>query len=375
MILNPNQIIRDHQINGLIGQGGMGEVYLAKDLNLERNVAIKVLRPELTLDPVFAERFKNEARVQASLIHANIISLYSFFEENKLYFMVMEYSSGLTLDKLIRQINLIPEARALKIFEQICIALDFAHSRGVIHRDIKPSNIMVDTQNKDFIKILDFGIARMVTEAHLTRTGTMLGTINYMSPEQVLAEKDLDHRSDIFSAGIVLYEMLTGRLPYDVDTQSTYKIQEQIINQELPDPLQFCEFIRPATVDFLMELTQKNRDDRPDNILTAYQEFTDRLKQMSGAGRGESSIYRKQESGIKTADMAREQRGEDKSDGSDVESVEELKMASRWVAFLSLILLIIAIGVAAYRCSNHAILEDFEDYDEPVPVDTTDVYY
>lgn len=272
MVLSPNRTIRDFTITELIGKGGMGEIYLAKDINLNRDVAIKVLKSELTNDPSFAKRFINEARVQAMLIHANIVTLYSFFEEAGHYYMVMEHAPGTTLDTLIKQINIIPEPRALNIFRQICEALDFAHKKDIVHRDIKPSNIMVDIEKNDNVKILDFGIARILSDARLTRTGTMLGTVNYMSPEQVLAEKDIDHRSDIFSAGILLYEMLTGRLPYDVDTESQFNIQEQIIYEDIPDPLQFYEFIRPSTINLLEALTQKKRDDRPNSILQAYQD-------------------------------------------------------------------------------------------------------
>jgi formylglycine-generating enzyme required for sulfatase activity len=263
--------IRDYVIERLIGGGGMGEVYLARDVNLNRKVAVKVLRPELTHDQTFAQRFKNEAQVQAQLNHPNIVTLYSFFDEGRTYFIIQEFAEGITLDQLIRQMGIIPEERAMRIFSQIASALSYAHKRKVVHRDIKPSNIMVDTSNGDAVKVMDFGIARMMDAGHITRTGTQMGTIHYMSPEQVLVDKDLDHRSDIYSAGIVLYEMLSGRLPYNVDTDSPYKVQEQIIKTPIPDPRQIYEFISPQTVSLLASLTSKDRNGRPMDIQQAIQ--------------------------------------------------------------------------------------------------------
>lgn len=263
--------IRDYQIDALIGSGGMGEVYLATDVNLNRKVAVKVLRPEHTHDQAFAQRFRNEAQIQAQLNHPNIVALYSFFEDSGTFFIILEYAPGITLDNLMRQIGIIPEERALRIIRQVCEALSYAHKRNVVHRDIKPSNIMVDVHNGDNVKVMDFGIARMMDAGHITRTGTQMGTVHYMSPEQVLAEKDVDHRTDIFSAGIVLYEMLSGRLPYDVDTESPYKVQEQIVKRPIPDPRQVYEYISPEAVSLVNILTSKDRNERPMDIMQALQ--------------------------------------------------------------------------------------------------------
>ncbi len=179
--------------------------------------------------------------------------------------MVLEFAEGITLEKLISITGPIPELRALKIFRQILEALDYAHAHGVVHRDIKPSNIMVDPQHDDMVKVMDFGIARMVSASHLTKTGSKMGSPRYMSPEQVLATKDVDHRTDIYSAGVVFYEMLSGRLPFRTDEESDFMIYKNIVEQEIPDPRLIYEFISENSVNVLRAMTRKERTQRPDS--------------------------------------------------------------------------------------------------------------
>ncbi len=269
MELNPGTRIRDYEIVRLIGSGGMGEVWLAHETMLDREVAIKRLNFELTRDQQFAARFQNEARIQAKLNHPNIVGMHAFFEEAGQFYMVLEYAPGITLRELIDRTGPIPEQRTLGILNQIAAALGYAHAKGIIHRDVKPSNIMVDPDNQDHVKMMDFGIARLLSEGHLTRTGTRLGTMHYMSPEQVLAEKDIDARSDVYSAGVVLYEMLSGRLPFNADTDSEYLIQHKIVTEEMPDPRDVYAKITESTVSLLQKLTQKKRENRPEGISKA----------------------------------------------------------------------------------------------------------
>ncbi|MDP3114011.1 MAG: bifunctional serine/threonine-protein kinase/formylglycine-generating enzyme family protein, partial [Candidatus Cloacimonadaceae bacterium] len=176
------------------------------------------------------------------------------------YYMVMEYAEGNMLKELIAMTGPIPEPRALHIFKQIVNALAYAHSKEIIHRDIKPSNIMIDAS--DNIKVMDFGIARLMSDGHLTRTGTKLGTLFYMSPEQVMAQRDIDHRSDIYSAGIVLYEILTGKLPIETDTDSDFMVMKAITEQEIPDPRTVYPHITEKSVSILGKATKKQREDR-----------------------------------------------------------------------------------------------------------------
>lgn len=268
MKLAPGSKIRDYEVIRLIGTGGMGEVYLAREMLLGRKVAIKCLLQQHVQEEHFHQRFISEARIQAQLNHPNIVSLISFFEESGSSFMVLEYSEGITLDKLISVTGPIPEQRALRIFRQIMQALDYAHSHGVIHRDIKPSNIMIDTAHDDSVKVMDFGIARMMGDSHLTRTGSKMGSPRYMSPEQVMALKDIDNRTDIYSAGVVLYEILSGRLPFPADAESDFVIYKAIVEQEIPDPRLIYEYISDNTVNILKAMTRKDRNARPNTAGT-----------------------------------------------------------------------------------------------------------
>jgi tRNA A-37 threonylcarbamoyl transferase component Bud32 len=202
------------EIIELIGQGGMGAVYKARQIKLDRVVAVKVLPAEWSKDPAFAERFAREARALARLSHSQIVSVHDFGEAGGLFYLVMEFVDGTTLRQLLKRGPLEP-AYALHIIPQICDALQYAHQEGVVHRDIKPENILLDKRGQ--VKIADFGLAKLMrrSEVDYTLTGTrqVMGTLDYMAPEQRTAPQEVDHRADIYSLGVVLYEMLTGELP------------------------------------------------------------------------------------------------------------------------------------------------------------------
>ncbi len=205
-----------------LGRGGMGFVYKAKQAGLDRTVALKVLAPRLAASPEFAARFDREAKALASLSHPNIVQVHDYGQENGLYFLVMEYVDGTSLRRILSTQRIKPET-ALRYVPQICDALEYAHSSGVIHRDIKPENILIDKRGS--LKIADFGLAKMVVGAaaepdaatepagHATVSGQVMGTPHYMAPEQVENTAAVDHRADIYSLGVVFYEMLTGELP------------------------------------------------------------------------------------------------------------------------------------------------------------------
>lgn len=263
--------IRDYKIIKKLGEGGMGTVYLAKDEMLERNVAIKVLSPLLTKDPHFTERFRHEAKVQASLIHSGIVGLYNYFQEKDNYCMVMEYVEGDTLKHIISTTGPIPEQKAVWILSQMLEAVGFAHKKGIIHRDIKPSNILLNKD--DAVKILDFGIAKILQDKGLTKTGTKMGTIYYMSPEQIKAVKDIDNRTDIYSIGVTFYEMLSGKVPFNVDTDSDFEIMNEIVTGEIKDPREIYPHISDWVVNVLFEAVEKDRNKRIQNT----EEFTSKL--------------------------------------------------------------------------------------------------
>ncbi|MCR9245936.1 MAG: serine/threonine protein kinase [bacterium] len=203
----------EFEIVGLIGRGGMGAVYRAVQPKLGRSVAIKVMPVELGKDPEFGERFLREARALATLNHPAILTVHDFGERDGQFFLVTEFVDGVNLRQLMELGELSP-AEALRIAPQICTALQFAHERGIVHRDIKPENILVDTDGQ--VKIADFGLAKVAQQGDpiaLTRSTAVFGTPHYMAPEQFRGTAAVDHRADIYSLGVVLYEMLTGQLP------------------------------------------------------------------------------------------------------------------------------------------------------------------
>lgn len=202
------------EILELLGKGGMGAVYKARQRGLDRFVAIKILPPEIGNDPAFAERFAREARALGKLNHPHIVAVYDFGQVDGLYYFLMEYVEGANLRQAIRSGG-ITAKDALAIVSQVCDALQFAHDEGVVHRDIKPENILIDKRGR--VKIADFGLAKLLGQEQadqgLTHTHQVMGTLRYMAPEQMQGSKEVDHRADIFSLGVVFYELLTGELP------------------------------------------------------------------------------------------------------------------------------------------------------------------
>ena len=212
------------EILELLGHGGMGAVYKARQKSLDRFVALKIINPDAADDAGFAERFAREARALAKLSHPNIVAVYDFGESDSIFYFVMEFIDGANLRQLIESKELTPE-QALEIVPKVCEALQFAHDQGIVHRDIKPENILVGVQPSSGrasagvqVKIADFGLAKLLRESeseskHLTATHQVMGTPRYMAPEQMEGSRGVDHRADIYSLGVVFYEMLTGELP------------------------------------------------------------------------------------------------------------------------------------------------------------------
>jgi predicted Ser/Thr protein kinase len=202
------------EILELLGQGGMGAVYRARQKNLDRFVALKVIRPDNAADPSFAERFGREARALARLNHPNIVTVHDFGPAGDVFYLVMEFVDGVNLRQTMRAGQLSPQ-EALAIVPQICDALQYAHDQGVVHRDIKPENVLLDRHGR--VKIADFGLAKLLDinpdSMTLTLTQHVVGTPRYMAPEQIDKPTTVDHRADIYSLGVVIYEMLTGELP------------------------------------------------------------------------------------------------------------------------------------------------------------------
>jgi len=217
------------EILEMIGQGGMGFVFKARQPKLERLVALKILPPSFAADPAFADRFTREGRVLARLNHPNIVTVHDFGQANGFFYLLMEFVDGVNLRQAMRAGRFTPE-QALSVVPRICEALQFAHNEGVLHRDIKPENILLDAKGR--VKIADFGIAKLLGESaakgHLTDSGGTLGTPHYMAPEQIENPASVDHRADIYSLGVVFYEMLTGELPLGKFQPPSQKVQVDV---------------------------------------------------------------------------------------------------------------------------------------------------
>ncbi|HUA63687.1 MAG TPA: serine/threonine-protein kinase [Verrucomicrobiae bacterium] len=230
MDLQIGSTIGDYQVIGELGKGGMGRVLKVRNLISGRIEAMKVLLPDLAHDPQLADRFLREIRVQASLVHPNIAQMYAALRAENRLLMLMEFIEGESVEQLLRRARL-PVPVAIDHFSQVLAALDYAHEKGVIHRDIKPANMMV--AHDGTVKLMDFGIARAAADLKLTQTGMTVGSMYYMSPEQIQATGEIDRRADLYSAGITLYEMVTGKRPFDGD--SAYAIMAAHLRQ-LPQP-------------------------------------------------------------------------------------------------------------------------------------------
>jgi serine/threonine protein kinase len=251
------QIVGNYKIEQKLGEGGMGAVFRGVDMMLEREVAIKFLRPELSAQPQVVERFRSEAVTLAKLNHPNIATLFNFMRQGDSFFMVLEFVRGATLDNVIQQRGAIPCDQAIPLFCQVLDGIQHAHDFGIIHRDIKPANMMLT--EKGTLKVLDFGIARILGTARMTRQGNIIGTIEYMSPEQVRGF-ETDARSDIYSLGMLLYELLTGRCPFDM--QNEFELMKAQIEQYPVPPRQLNPAIPEVVEQAIWKAIAKNPPER-----------------------------------------------------------------------------------------------------------------
>lgn len=234
----------------------MGTVYLAYQDNLGRELAIKLMAPEFVRDEEFVERFRREGRIAAKLRHPNIVQVYDFCDREGLYFIAMEYLGSRTLKNYVQDHGRVPVEESIRLIDQLLAALDHAHRQGIVHRDIKPANVMVTDAND--AALTDFSIAQMKSASKLTQTGSVLGTPEYMAPEQF--EGKTDSRSDLYACGVILYEMLTGFSPFHADTIA------EIMKRQLftaPDPPSAVDFTIPEPVSqMVIKSLAKNPDDR-----------------------------------------------------------------------------------------------------------------
>ncbi|MCB9852135.1 MAG: serine/threonine protein kinase [Phycisphaerales bacterium] len=310
------QTIGEFQVIGFVGMGGMGIVYKAMDPALGRTIALKVLRPEYADDPVAMRRFSREARAAASLKHANIVAVHSVAAAAAdVPFIAMEFIDGPTLAQVIANRGALPTETVRHFFRQILIGLADAHNAGLIHRDVKSANIMLD-RNQLHIKITDFGLAlAAAAQTRITMPASIMGTVEYMSPEQARGDENIDQRTDLYSAGVVLYEMLTGRSPFAASTAAG--VIHRIQNDEPAHPRILDKCVDPHLASLAMRLMAKRPSDR-----------------------------------LETAEIALDEL----LAGSPVPSIEKRRRRLRWVAVFSLAL-IVATGTVWRLCREPEIID------------------
>jgi len=255
-----------------IGHGGMGIVYKGIHITLEQEVAIKVLSPQFSQDPNMRKRFIKEAKIQAKFSHPNVVNMLNYVEEDEEVFLIMEFVNGETLEKRLRRENALAIEEAVSISSSVLHALDFMHSKGVIHRDIKPSNIMFTESG--LVKVTDFGIAKVIGEKALTKTG-LVGTFRYMSPELILGE-ETSVASDVYSFGITFYEMITGRVPFNSDSE--YKIMKGHLEEKPLPPWEINSKVSRKLGKVILKALAKNPKDRYENVRDLAQDIETAIK-------------------------------------------------------------------------------------------------
>lgn len=251
------QKIHSYEIVAHLGKGGMGNVYKATDTMLGRDVALKMLHPQLTMESQFLERFKKEARVLAQLLHPNIAVIYNFIEQGGDHFMVMEYVEGTNLDDLLKMHRTLPAKFIVPVFIQVLEGLQHAHRKNIFHRDIKPANIMITPDGT--VKLMDFGIAKVAGEQKMTQVNKIVGTVEFMAPELIQGH-DASASSDIYAAGVTMYELISGKLPFEADTD--FNLMQAILKQKTTQPGKVNPAVPKQLGEIVMQAMAKNPADR-----------------------------------------------------------------------------------------------------------------
>ncbi len=247
-----------YRVESRIARGGMATVYLALDIRLDRTVALKVMHRSLAEDPAFVRRFIGEAKSVASLSHPNVVHVFDQGTDNDVVYLSMEYVPGKTLRDILRERDRLPAREALEIMIPVLAALGAAHQSGMVHRDVKPENVLLTADGR--VKVVDFGLARAIEATNQTRTGVMIGTIGYMSPEQVTTG-GADVRSDVYAAGIMLFELVTGRQPYDGETPMSVAYRH--VHDTVPAPSSLVHDVPPQIDTLVTHATAREPHDRP----------------------------------------------------------------------------------------------------------------
>jgi serine/threonine protein kinase len=270
------KVINKYRIDKKLGEGGMGVVYKAWDVDLERPVALKMLHPGFSQDEAFLKRFRAEARALAKLDNRHIVTVYDLQKTDAGLFIVMQFVEGVTLAGKLEKCGPIPSAEALTIFKQLLEALSHAHQARIIHRDVKPSNVMLNQQG--LVKVTDFGLAKVPYDSVLTQSHSTGGTLCYRPPEQIRSLANVDQRSDIYSAGMTLYEMLAGRLPFDKH-ENVYALAQIIVEGDFLPP----EHYHAAIPQELSKIVMKAVAKQPANRHQSVEEISEALENFEAA--------------------------------------------------------------------------------------------
>jgi serine/threonine protein kinase len=277
MATNTTTIAGRYRLEGRLGVGGMSTVYIAFDQRLERAVAIKLLAEHLADDPAFVSRFRREALAAARLVHPNIVQVFDFgFDESQhQHFIVMEHVPGYSCAELLRDRGHLDVDQAVEVVSQACRGLDYAHRNGVVHRDVKPGNLLVS--ESEVVKLADFGIARATDQSSITQVGSVLGTAAYLAPEQARGE-DAGPRADLYSLGVVAYQLMSGRLPYEANSLSELTLKQQ---REMPTPLHSVNPAVPAELGHAVALALAlDQYERPMNAIALADSLRDGLNRI-----------------------------------------------------------------------------------------------
>ena len=346
-----------YRVDDRLGTGGMAIVYCGTDLLLRRRVAIKVLRDQFSADDDFIKRFSYEAQSAAKLSHPNVVNVYDFGHEGDAYFIVMELVEGETLAAMLHNERRIPESVAIDYATQIAAGLAFAHRQGLLHRDVKPANILVT--GDDVVKLGDFGIARAVAENAIgvTQPGMVMGSVAYVSPEQAQG-RELDARSDLYSLGVVLFQMVTGRLPFNAETPVAVALKH--VSEPAPQLDPFRDGVSPALASIVATLLQKNPKDRFDSATELGRALREAREQpaltIGSAVRNNGDAPTSQFRSVAPAPPPRASAAPDRSSGTATSVEEDTPpppiFDKRWIPFMVLLLLV---SLVAGYLGVHAI--------------------
>lgn len=361
-----------YQLQDLIGVGGMAKVYKATDRLLQRDVAIKILKDQYAEDDEFVKKFSNEALSAARLTHVNIVSVYDIGEDliegKKIHYIVMEYVNGETLKDLIDRKKIISNHDIIDYSIQISQALNQAHSSNIVHRDIKPQNILMDRYG--LLKVTDFGIARVSTNATITYTSSILGTVHYISPEQAKG-KFVDEKSDLYSLGVVMYEMATGKVPFDADNSVGIAVMH--IQDEPESPIKLNENLSPRLNDIIMKLLEKDPQKRFKNANELIRALEDNSYDIGFVSKSDTAKIEKPEDINETTfipaveDKKKKEKVQEKKKENeavyvtpteDSENKENKNKKKRKIwPFILLLLAIIASGIYYVKSSNSNMVQ------------------